>query len=203
MARKPNLKAAITTRDHILSAAMVKFARQTYDSTGLREIAADAEVDVAYVHRCFGSKRQLFREVVNRAFELERIFDGPPQNLATELTKKVFAPAGAVLAADVEPLDIVIRSLSCPEAVEILQECTERDLIEPMTENLETPNARQAALVAAFVAGLRLLRSVIAVEELCDSRGGHLEAMVKEALSTMTSKDFLQRCKARAKGRSR
>jgi len=45
-----------STVDRILAAAVKRFATNSYEATGLRDIASDAGVDVAYVHRRFGSK---------------------------------------------------------------------------------------------------------------------------------------------------
>ncbi len=53
-----------TTRDRILKAAILRFSTHSYDHTGLRDIAADVGVDMAYVHRSFGSKEKLFYEAV-------------------------------------------------------------------------------------------------------------------------------------------
>ena len=50
-------------KERILNAAMLLFARMPYSDTSLRDIAA-AEVDVAYVHRAFGSKAEIFRHAL-------------------------------------------------------------------------------------------------------------------------------------------
>ncbi|MFD2029187.1 TetR/AcrR family transcriptional regulator [Ancylobacter dichloromethanicus] len=49
-----------TTRQTILTAAAKRFASASYDEVSLRDISADVDVDVAYVHRSFGSKENLF-----------------------------------------------------------------------------------------------------------------------------------------------
>ena len=45
---------AAATRAAILQAARRRFAREGYDQTGLREVAADAGVDAALISRYFG-----------------------------------------------------------------------------------------------------------------------------------------------------
>lgn len=57
MARSALARKGSATRDRILNAAILRFARSSYESVGLRDIAADAGVDVAYVHRLFWFKR--------------------------------------------------------------------------------------------------------------------------------------------------
>src|SRR5215475_2626379 len=55
---------AAATRDAILQSARRAFARAGYDGAGLREIAAGAGVTAMLVNRYFGSKEQLFAEVL-------------------------------------------------------------------------------------------------------------------------------------------
>src|SRR5687768_12535204 len=49
----------------IRTAALARFARKGFDGTNLREIAAEAGVDVALVARQFGSKMGLWKSVVD------------------------------------------------------------------------------------------------------------------------------------------
>ena len=49
-----------TTRDAILSAARERFSEHGYDRVRMRDVAADAGVDVALVTYHFGSKDGLF-----------------------------------------------------------------------------------------------------------------------------------------------
>src|SRR5215204_3604028 len=48
------------TRSAVLDAARARFAAHGYDGTKLRDVAADADVDVALVSYHFGRKDQLF-----------------------------------------------------------------------------------------------------------------------------------------------
>src|SRR5690242_5799068 len=60
-ARRRNAQA---TRDAILQSARKAFVRAGYDGVGVREIAAGAGVTAMLVNRYFGSKEQLFAEVI-------------------------------------------------------------------------------------------------------------------------------------------
>jgi AcrR family transcriptional regulator len=51
-------------RDALLRVAMIKFASSGYEATSLRDLASDAEVDVALVSRLFGPKLKLWEAVV-------------------------------------------------------------------------------------------------------------------------------------------
>ena len=55
---------AAATRHSILVAATRRFLQDSYECVGLRDIAGDVGVDVALVSRYFGSKEELFREVL-------------------------------------------------------------------------------------------------------------------------------------------
>lgn len=53
------------TRDRILIAARELFARNGFDKTSIRAIAAAAGVDAALVHHYFGTKQQLFAAAIH------------------------------------------------------------------------------------------------------------------------------------------
>ena len=55
---------ASATRAAILQAARSRFARHGYDAASVRDIAADAGIDPALINRYFGSKEDLFAEVL-------------------------------------------------------------------------------------------------------------------------------------------
>jgi AcrR family transcriptional regulator len=60
--------AATESRDRILGAAVTLFARQGYGNTGLRELAAAAEVNLAMINYFFGSKKGLLKEILDIFF---------------------------------------------------------------------------------------------------------------------------------------
>lgn len=55
---------AAATKSAILAAARTLFARDSYENVGIREIASLAGADAALVSRYFGSKEELFSEVL-------------------------------------------------------------------------------------------------------------------------------------------
>jgi AcrR family transcriptional regulator len=60
MGTKPDKK------DHIIAAAEKLFALRGYDSTSVRDICQEADVNVAMVNYYFGSKEGLFRDMVEQ-----------------------------------------------------------------------------------------------------------------------------------------
>jgi AcrR family transcriptional regulator len=63
----PRRRDAAATRAAILESAHRAFVRAGYDGAGVREIAHGAGVTAMLVNRYFGSKEQLFAEVIARA----------------------------------------------------------------------------------------------------------------------------------------
>jgi len=148
------------TRRRILAAAVARFARASYEEVKLRDIAADVGVDVALVHRSFGSKEQLFAAVV---------VDACPSALLAEERSRL----GALFASFVfesqqhDGLHIFIRSLTSPLARDLIRACCYRDFIGPLAAKLDGPAAQQrAALFVSCLIGFSILREVLRVEPL-------------------------------------
>lgn len=60
------VRDAARTRQRLLEAAFDLFSQRPYSSVGTREIAAHAGVNITLISRYFGSKKGLFREVLER-----------------------------------------------------------------------------------------------------------------------------------------
>ena len=61
------VKADTDTSAVIAAAARLRFANQGYEATSLREIAADADIDVALIAYRFGGKAGLWKSIVSQA----------------------------------------------------------------------------------------------------------------------------------------
>jgi AcrR family transcriptional regulator len=168
-----------TTRDRILKAAMARFSTQSYSTTSLRDLASDVGVDVAYVHRCFGSKRNLFRASIRAAMRPDWMFAGDGRALAVTLARQML---GEAPRSEIRMLDIVFRSFSSPDASQVLREVLMEDFISPLIAAHPHVTERQAALVAAFAAGVSILRDVIGSEPLLEGDDGEAERLVVQAL---------------------
>lgn len=188
MRRESAEQSPASTRDRILAAAMRRFARHSYEQTGLRDIAADVGIDVAYVHRCFGSKDALFAEAIRASAGPGRgipdVEDAvTPEALAGALARQALAGDGRRGDAGVGPLDIAIHSLSSPKAAAILRAYILDAFITPLAARLGEPAARRAALVAALLAGFGILRDVLEIAPLGEPSGGELEQLVVNAIT--------------------
>jgi AcrR family transcriptional regulator len=183
--QSPSTQLKVTTRDRILDAAIRRFSRQSYEATGLRDIAADVGIDVAYVHRSFGSKERLFAAAVEASIEPERFLAGNRCDLAATLARQVLARDIVQGSDEIGPLDIVIHSLSSPEASRVLREVIVNDFINPLAGKLDSQTASPAAMIAALLVGVGILRSVLGVAPLLEVERGALERMMTDAIESM------------------
>jgi AcrR family transcriptional regulator len=175
----------ISTRERILDAAVLRFSRNSYEETGLRDIAADVGVDVAYVHRCFGSKAELFAEAVAVTIRAEELLSGEPARLAHTLAKQLFTSDGSQPEDGPGKLDIIIHSLTSPAATSILREFIMNDFIKPLSAKLDQPTVQKAAFVTALITGLGIMRNVLQMDPLLDDEGGELESYLTTLLKTI------------------
>ena len=160
---------AAATRAAILSSAREAFARAGYDGAGVREIAEGAGVTAMLVNRYFGSKEQLFAEVVADIMENPII-----------LTEKTLTSGGGgdemaealvgITASGGAPLDgfrIMCRSAGSEAAAAIGKQQIEAHYHKALTAALPGAHAAErAALLLAFVAGVQIMRQMIGLEAL-------------------------------------
>jgi AcrR family transcriptional regulator len=181
--RRGRPPAANDTRERILAAAIEAFSRRSYEETGLREIAAAARVDVAHVHRCFGSKKRLFADAVSTAVKPEALFQDSPDKVPGTLAWDVLATRGT----RAKGLDIILRSIASREAGPIVRDFYAFEAVKPLAEKLGI-SAMQAAVIAALITGVASLRNVVGLAPLSEPEGGDLERIL-EHLIRETAKD--------------
>lgn len=173
-----------SARQRILDAAVRLFSESSYDDVSLRDIAAGARVDVAYVHRCYGSKEKIFAHALNVSLQPGRVFDDAQLELGQALAREALS-RDAANPHDVRALDIAVRSLSSAAARGVLKDMIEADLIAPLSDRIRPPNDMRAVLTIAAMAGIGLFRNVLAFEALQEPAGGELEAAVADLLTNI------------------
>ena len=168
---KPRRRDAAATRAAILASARRAFAQAGYDGAGVREIASGAGVTAMLVNRYFGSKEQLFAEVVAQTM-------ADPVILTDDF---VLAPTGEAIArrlvglsaVDQTPLDgflVMFHSASSQRAAQISREQIEAIHQRAMTSALGGPHAAErAAVILAIVAGVQVVRQMIALPTLAQA----------------------------------
>jgi AcrR family transcriptional regulator len=162
------------TRERILKAAIKHFSKYPYEQAGLREIAAAANVDVAYVHRCFGSKKRLFAEVVSEAVKPKELFkDDSVDQTSKTLVADLMSPGGT---RDIG-LKIILNSLASREAGPIVRDFYVEEVVQPLAAKLGVSTMR-AGMIAALITGVATLRNLVSLAPLCEPQGGDLERLL-------------------------
>jgi len=169
-----------STRQAILVAARRRFAGYSYDNVGLRDIAKDAGIDVALVNRYFGSKEQLFEQVLRSDEGRKPSFDDlRPADFPAYLTSLVMDLDGDAASAKLERFLIMLRSSSSPQAKAIVSAAIEDAIISPITAQLEGENARLRASMALIVMmGSGIVRNVMAQSTVCELDEGTVRAQL-------------------------
>jgi AcrR family transcriptional regulator len=160
---------ATATRAAILSSARRAFARAGYDGAGVREIAQGAGVTAMLVNRYFGSKEALFAEVVADTMATPDILTA--ENLAApDFAERIAATLVDITTTGATPLDgflIMLHSASSERAAAIAREQIDAHYQRTLATALSGDLApERAALVLAFVAGVQVMRQVIALPAL-------------------------------------
>ncbi|OLC44218.1 MAG: TetR family transcriptional regulator [Acidobacteria bacterium 13_1_40CM_65_14] len=162
---------ATATRAAILTSARQAFARAGYDGVGVREIAKGAGVTAMLVNRYFGSKEQLFGEVVADIMArpiilTERTLNSPQggEEMAAALVDLTSAEGQAL-----DGFRIMLHSASSPRAAEIGRGQIEAHYHKMLTAALRGDHAPQrAALLLAFVAGFQVMRQMVGLSALAE-----------------------------------
>jgi AcrR family transcriptional regulator len=171
------------TRAALLAAARLRFARDGYEATNLRDIAADAGVNVALIPRYFGSKEGLFQAVI--AFDHGRIvqaMQGPPEHLAERLLKNALVDAAG---SDHDLFVTLLRSSDYPPAAEYMR--TLLDLLSAdLAAQTAAPDAElRADLVTALITGIVVLRRLVGKTPLAEATADALLPSFQRVLSTL------------------
>ena len=160
-----------TTREAVLTAARERFGAVGYDRTRLRDVAADAGVDVALVHYHFKSKDGLFAASLEMPVSLPDLMasvlaEGALDDFATRFLERILevwddervTPALVALVRSAmthEPSAVALRGFIRTE------------LLDRIARRLDAPDAdERSVLFGSQLLGLLLYRHVLKVEPL-------------------------------------
>ena len=163
------------TREAIREAAGRQFAELGYDRASMRSIAREAGVDPALVMHYFGTKHQLFADVVELPFDPAEIvpvvFGGQRSETGQRLADFVLATL-EVPEARRRLVGMIRAAASEPEAATMVRELVSRELLARMAAELGVEDAAvRANLVGSQIVGLVMARYVIGVEPLASLPG--------------------------------
>ena len=155
----PRPRNAAATRTAILDAARERFAAESYDDVGMRDIARDVGVDAALISRYFGSKDDLFLAALDSCSDGSTLMSGDKSEFGRRVAHEiVFEPKKA---EKLKGMAIMLRSIGSNKAAEMVQNtCTAR-FFGPLEEWISGPDARvRARLLAGFIMGMSVSREL-------------------------------------------
>ena len=174
------------TREAILAAASRAFAEHGYPRTTLRAIARDAGVDTRLVTHYFGSKQELFVEVVELPFDPEAVMaaviapglEGVGHRLATFAVGMLETPQAR------RTMTGLLRAAASEEEAAVrVRELLVARLLTPLARHIggDRPELR-ASLTGAQMAGLVVARHIIGLPRLAEATPDELVAAVGPVL---------------------
>ena len=184
---------AAATRRALVRAARRRFATDGYRATTVRDIAADAGVNVALINRYFASKEGLFEACMLRTSDE---LDTESPNLSLHLSDVIARLIGHVINApngdDPLQLLLLLRSSGDENADRIRRTTLEhftRKLAaragwtpdDPATE----PILLRAQIAIATMLGMVMLRTSAAVEPMASADSDDLTGPLKQVLEAL------------------
>src|SRR5262245_17082796 len=156
----PRRRDASATRAAILEAAMARFAQLGYEAN-LRDIAAEAGVDVALIKRYFGGKEALFTEALKASIHPDRLSAWDRSRFASEIAEMM-----ANHAHDDEErthgFQFLLRAATSPTTAPMLNVAVQERFLAPIREWLggDDVHVRARVFAAMFIGFLveRLIR---------------------------------------------
>ncbi|MBE1590619.1 TetR/AcrR family transcriptional regulator [Nonomuraea angiospora] len=185
---QPKRRDKAATRAKLLDAARLRFARQGYDGTGVREIAADVGVDPALVFRYFGSKERLHEEAV-RVEIPAGLTDDPARPLPhitdTLLHDVVFADWEQF--AGEHPLLVMLRSAGHPAIRDQLRTQICEGYLPDFAARMGGENpALRAEMVGALLLGMGVMRSILGSPALSEASFEETRVLVARLVTALS-----------------
>ena len=174
------------TEARILDAAAQAFLTAGYDRTTIRAVASAAGVDAGLVMHYFGSKRELFRQVIDAAPVPE--VSGTPTEAAEQL---LAALAGRLASEPVASLALLRSMLTNQEAASAASVGIARYAAQ-IAEAIPADDADlRAAIISAITLGITVSRHLIKTGELASADPAQVIRLLRPCmLSLAASPDY-------------
>lgn len=163
----PDPRPLSSGRDRILTAAALLFSRASFTEVSLRDIATAAQVDVAYVHRSFGSKAELFRQALIAELRFAETFQTTTDTtqLVETLCALFSAPPGDGGHDDAGRgriwRDMVLRSCTSAAPQDMLRDIVLSRFVEPLVQRLGEDRRQGVMLMTGLLFGFAIQRDLL------------------------------------------
>jgi AcrR family transcriptional regulator len=150
---------AAATRSAILDAANIRFAAESYDDVGMRDIARDVGVDAALVNRYFGSKEDLFVAVLDSCDNGGTLMTGDRADWGRRIARELVYERKP--ESKLRGLLILLRSIGSTKANELVQRSANERFHGPFAQWIGGPDAAiRARLAAGLIMGVAIGREI-------------------------------------------
>ncbi|PKP82597.1 MAG: TetR/AcrR family transcriptional regulator [Alphaproteobacteria bacterium HGW-Alphaproteobacteria-18] len=150
---------ASATKAAILGAARTLFAGASYETVGIREIAALAGADAALVSRYFGSKEELFHEVLRDGKRGADLLGTEMEGLPERVAAILMDPEDE--GKSMEDILIFLHSANSPLAGEMVRDSIMERFHGPFSEAIGGENAMERAkLFGAMLLGISISEQI-------------------------------------------
>jgi AcrR family transcriptional regulator len=190
--RASKSRDADATRELLRHSARQRFARDGYAATTVREIAADAGVNVALINRYFVSKEGLFEECLTLA--ADQLARGEQDSLTRDqLVRNLVKRVAESPNGEQQMLMLLLLRSSGDEQADQIRRAT----LESFSRRIATraglhpdeneDHALRAQIVLATIVGMVLLRSSGGSEPLASASEEQLTGPLGDALELLLS----------------
>jgi len=166
----PTKRDAAKTRARILKAAKIQFSRNNYEVIGVRDIAAEANVDAALINRYFGSKEKLFEEAFTSSLlslPLYDILQGELCELGESLTRQVVSDVIDQPTEGFNPLHLLLRSSMSHTVSHIVNEALNKNFVKPLAKLLEGEDAvLRSRLIFSHIIGFVIMSIALTPQDI-------------------------------------
>ena len=173
-----------------MNAAITCFSRSLYTEVSLRDLAAVADVDVAYVHRSYGSKRKLFRAALTELLQVDELFAQPctPDEMINRMstTLALGCPGNN---KEVRALDLIFRSCTSAEPQEILREAVEQQFLPPLSGVFGEDEKVAISFCMSLLLGVAIMREALAVEPIASLSPEHIKGISGQILHAILERN--------------
>jgi AcrR family transcriptional regulator len=184
-------RQAAATRELLLGAARTHFARDGYAGATVREIAADAGVNVALINRYFTSKEGLFEACIScAAHELSR--SDRESSTLDEMVQRLIKQVADSPNGERQLLLLLLLRSSGEEQTDQIRRATLESFAQAMVKRAGSPGAvanesdvLRAQIALAAVLGVAMLRSSTGPELLTSASFAELQAPLGDLLKIL------------------
>jgi AcrR family transcriptional regulator len=174
---------AAATKEALLDAAAQAFGDKGYDRTTVRDIARLAGANQALLFRYFGSKEELFKEVLTRAGR-ELLATTPPEQVLETALRSMLTPDPSEVSS--HALLAFVRSIGNDSAAAASRRELGEQYLRRLTGLSDQDDAElRADLALAWLVGIGLLRTVAGPSPLTRADPDQVCALVLNASRTL------------------